>query len=314
MDELQSLLLSGDDTISHPIISRLLQKKRLLSKGDNAHKKIKTALVIGGGGMRGTFGAGVVTGLEKIGLNNVFDIAVGVSAGAADIAYFLANQAELGTKLWYEEAASPAFIKKTRITKFMDANYINHMLRVAIPLNVRRIKNSRSDFFIGVTNVQTGKEEYIDAQMESVDIVEAVVASSAMPIAYNRTVQINGSIYADGSVGVGIPVELAFKKNCTDILVVLNSTVEQSLSKSSIFEKFLAHIYMKDFNDTYKNATLRNNENMHSAFEAIIKASRNINIGIICPKRMPISKISRDRRKIKEVALDAEQMVSAIFN
>jgi len=62
----------------------------------------RIALCIEGGAMRGVVGAGMVTGLEELGLTRAFDAVYGSSAGAICGAYFLASQAAIGASIYSE--------------------------------------------------------------------------------------------------------------------------------------------------------------------------------------------------------------------
>ena len=61
------------------------------------------ALVIEGGGMRGVVSGGMVSALEERALLRCFDSVHGSSAGACAGAYFVAGQARLGTRIFYED-------------------------------------------------------------------------------------------------------------------------------------------------------------------------------------------------------------------
>ena len=81
----KNFVLEQERAQTTPLIKNLLWKRKLLAEGNPDHATIRTALLVMGGGMRGVYGAGVVTGLEKAGFHDVFDLTAGVSAGAADI-------------------------------------------------------------------------------------------------------------------------------------------------------------------------------------------------------------------------------------
>src|SRR3990167_2119037 len=114
MQSLDRLILKKGSTNNTPLVRNLLSKKKLLLKGNPSHARIKTALIIGGGGMRSAFSAGALRGLEKSGLADVFDIVVGISAGSPICAYFLSGQTALGTSIYFEELAKNKFINFAR--------------------------------------------------------------------------------------------------------------------------------------------------------------------------------------------------------
>lgn len=67
--------------------------------------------------MRGVVSAGMVTGLEYLGLLSAFDAVYGTSAGAMNGAYFIAGQAAFGTTIYYENINNKKFIDPLRALK-----------------------------------------------------------------------------------------------------------------------------------------------------------------------------------------------------
>ena len=314
MEKLLSRVLEGEASKESAVVRNILRKRELLASGDKDHQDIKTALIIGGGGVRGAFGAGVGLGLEQAGLRDAFDVAIGVSAGAADIAYLLSGQIELGSTLWYDDCASRRFINLALLTRILDMDYAaDQLMRVVKPLDQDAITACRSEFYVGVTNAQTGEGELIDAK-DGVDVVTAIHASTALPVVYNRTVNINGTEYGDGSIGAGIPIEAAIQKGCTDVLVVLNDVVDERVNSATLFEKILVSIYMRKFTPELRAATLARHGQLYRAFEGIENSGCNINIGIIAPSRMPISRISIDSQAIYDLTMDGKDIALELFS
>lgn len=115
------------------VIENILHKRHLLEIADNFHKEIKTCLIITGGGQAGAFSGGVVLGLEKLGLSDVFDFVIGVSAGAAAGMYLLSHQAELGTSIYYEDNVKNKFINFLRLRKIMDIDSLEVVFKKVKP-------------------------------------------------------------------------------------------------------------------------------------------------------------------------------------
>ena len=68
------------------VVSRMRDKLQLIQAGDCRRADSRLVILACGGGLRGAFGGGVLVGLSQLGFREIFDIAVGVSAGAANIA------------------------------------------------------------------------------------------------------------------------------------------------------------------------------------------------------------------------------------
>ncbi len=62
----------------------LARKEEKLNRKTNSKKKIKSALIVQGGCMRGVFSAGSLIALEKLGLSQAFDAVYGSSGGAVN--------------------------------------------------------------------------------------------------------------------------------------------------------------------------------------------------------------------------------------
>ena len=71
--------------------------------GDRSPDGRKLALVVEGGALRGVCSAGGVVALEHLGLTDLFDHVYGTSAGVMNASYFLAGEARLGIRVYYED-------------------------------------------------------------------------------------------------------------------------------------------------------------------------------------------------------------------
>lgn len=312
METLDEYVLKPEAAKSNPIVRRLLLKKKLLKEENPGHTKIKTALILGGGGMRAAFSAGVLMGLEKLGLGDVFDIVVGISVGSPMCAYFLSGQREFGTSIFFEELAGSKFIKLSRLSKIMDIDYLESVFRNIKPLNQKNVRSSRSQFYVTVTDARTGRGELLDMKDEKIDIIDAVCASSALPVIYNKTIIINGKHYCDGAIGNGIPIDFVVKKGCTDILIVLNNSAKEKHNSAPLFERIFSLFYMRKFTPVLRTATLARNRLYNQSLRKISRL-KNVNIGILTPEEMPLKRMSRDSMKMREVAKKAEKKIEKIF-
>ena len=101
-------------------LENILKRKRERSKGLLGPKKVKSALVIQGGGMRGAFSAGSLIALENLGFAESFDAIYASSSGAINGSYFLAKQSALGTSIYYRDINNSKFINIFRPKKIFD--------------------------------------------------------------------------------------------------------------------------------------------------------------------------------------------------
>lgn len=210
------------------VLQALSEKMWLRFEGDDKHKQIRPLLLILGGMMRGVVGAGIANALTKNNFHNAFTNIVGISVGAPIGAYILANMTEVGASILYEECTK-SFISIRR-PRVVDMDYIVDVIRGkrsngTKKLDVRRVIESHSDFYVGVTDSETGLGELIDARRARPDIFALMKASMEYPIYYSHPVKINERLYIDGSIGLPFPSQEVINRfNPTHILVIPNGS------------------------------------------------------------------------------------------
>lgn len=190
----------------------------------------KIGIVDVGGGFRGIYAAGVFDYCLD---NNIhFDLCIGVSAGSANIASYMANQprrnyqfhTEFGMRKEY--ASIRNFIRKKN---FIDLDYVYGTLSNSdgeSPLDYHMIMKNPSEMYVVSTDAQTGKAEYFTKTDLIHDRYDIFKASSAIPFVC-EPYYINGKPYYDGALSDPIPVEKAFMLGCDKVVVILTLPVEQ---------------------------------------------------------------------------------------
>ena len=119
----------------------------------------KTAIIIHGGGIKGTFSAGVAHGLSEIGIETA-DIMIGVSSGLPTMAYFATQQCEFMKHIWVDEIGNRRFISYKNFLfgkSIFNLRYlIDEVFRKKYPLQISGIIQSPSEFFMPLLNYETG--------------------------------------------------------------------------------------------------------------------------------------------------------------
>lgn len=310
--QLSERLFTPETEHTQELVSHIHRKHELLEAGDPAHNDIKTALIIGAGAMRGVYSGGVVTGLEELGLTEVFDDVIGVSVGASTAAYFLAGQAALGTTLFFEELTSKDFVDKTRFKNILDVGYLEDIFTGEKALDQEAIRSNRSRFYIGVTNIDTAKPEYIEVSHseEEKDIIKLIQASSAVP-GLTLPIRINGTLYGDGITTCKNPIAYAVDVlGATDIVCIVNQplrTDKSSPSSDKAISAWLTRRYNQDIRTAYINRHESSDETATTDY------SEDVHIGILCPEDKPIGRLTKNARKLIQVANQATQQTKTIF-
>lgn len=187
----------------------------------NRNIKSGIALVAEGGGMRGIFSAGV---LDVFMENNFkpFNLYIGVSAGACNLASHLAGQHQRNFRIYTRLMTRPDFISVKKFiagSHFMDLDYLWETIDSEDPLAVTEIYHDKSrDFVIVGSSVDTGKPVYMQPEPDICS--ESLKASSAVPLLYREFLEINGVRLVDGGVTDPIPAGEAYRRGARRIVVI----------------------------------------------------------------------------------------------
>lgn len=186
----------------------------------------KTALVLEGGAMRGMYTAGVLDCFMDHGI--CFDAVIGVSAGALFGVNLLSKQR--GRVIRYNKRFNGdknymgirPLLKEKNIVSTKYAYDI--VPRELDPFDDEEYKKSDIPFYAVVTNVKTGKPEYV--QIKSVfEQMDVLRASGSMPIV-SKPVKLGHEWYLDGAVTDSIPYEKMLEMGYDRVVVVLTKPVD----------------------------------------------------------------------------------------
>ncbi|MCG6962328.1 MAG: patatin-like phospholipase family protein [Acidobacteria bacterium] len=203
---------------------------------------MKRALVLGGGGARGSFQVGML--LELIGQQELdFQIIRGVSVGALNAAFLaqapvgatpkksLANlkkQVDKLHNLWTNEIKGNFSVYAERAGGFAglalgaDSIYSVKPLRELIKkhLSLQKLRSSGRDFAVGTVSLLSGGyEEWTPA---SADFIEKLVASTAIPVIF-PFVRTKTDVMVDGGARNMTPLSAAFRARPDEIYVLMTS-------------------------------------------------------------------------------------------
>lgn len=186
------------------------------------------ALVLEGGGMRGTYTAGVLEAFAENQRSHGFDLVVACSAGACTAASFLAGQPGRNRTVYLDYLAGKNFIRWHRLLNggdVMDIDYLTDEVHGKLcPLDLEALKKSPVPLHIGVTDAETGAVRYLNNHED--DLLTALRATCALPLFYRRPVVYQGRRYVDGGVADPVPVLQALALGAKEVVVVLTSSIE----------------------------------------------------------------------------------------
>jgi len=255
-------------------------------------------LVLEGGAMRGMYTAGVL----DVFLDNEIkaDGIVGVSAGVLFGVNYLSKQR--GRAIRYNKR----FAKDRRymgISSFIrTGNIINKDFAFYdVPYNLdvfdqEEYQKSNTDFYATITNVETGKPEYVKIK-NVFEQMEVLRATSAMPFV-SKMVEINGKKYLDGGVSDSIPIEKCKELGYDKIIVILTRPIEYRKKKAN---KSFTKIRYAKYPQLGK-CIINRYQNYNNSVEKIIDMENKKEIFVIRPsKTISIKRIERDAEKLQEM-------------
>lgn len=170
--------------------------------------------------MRGIFAAGVLDVFHERGVAP-FDLAIGTSAGACNLASHVAGQYGRNRRCYITQMRRTEFVDVRRFLRgghWLDLDYLWDAFDREDPLDVERATSGPTQLIVAATSVATGTATYLEPRAH--DMNEALRASSAVPLMYRRFVELEGRHYTDGGVTAPIPVEEAYRRGARRIVVI----------------------------------------------------------------------------------------------
>ena len=264
------------------------------------------ALILEGGAMRSVHSAGALKAFAQSGFSNdYFDLVFGASAGACNGAYFIGGQTDEFWKMWSETLATNQFINLrnffSKSKPVIDIDFmIDQIMKKIHPINIKKVIDSKTDFYTVVTNCDTGKAEYFLNNNEE-NFLDLIKASSSIPMLYNKPTKIDGIEYMDGAIADSLPINKAIELGAKEIYVLLTRH-EGYRKKSGLADIITAKIHKKY--PRIKDSILNRHIFYNECLEIIENKKEGIEINIIRPRyNLGISRTTSDPKKLKSAFL-----------
>ena len=261
---------------------------------------MRIGLLLEGGGMRGIYTAGI---LDVFMENNIkIDGIIGVSAGALFGMNYKSKQK--GRVLRYNKKYAKnrdymGFYSLLTTGNIMNEEFcFNRIVNELDPVDFETYRNSPIEFYAVVTNVETGKPEYVKLDdLENKESLEYLRASGSMPFV-SKLVIINNKKYLDGGISDSIPIEKIMSMGYDKIIVVLTRPRGYQKKKSNtMFTKIYYKQYPK-FVETIENRYKKYNEEVKKVEEL----EKEGEIFAIRPSTLVnIKRVEKDKNKIQEM-------------
>ena len=260
---------------------------------------MKVGLVLEGGGMRALFTAGVLDALLDIKELDIDGI-VGVSAGALFGVNYVSGQKERAIRYNKKYARDKRYMGfYSWITTGNAVNEEFAFYEIPFKLDVfdqEKFKQSKIDFYVVMTNVESGKPEYVLIK-DVFKQMEYLRATSALPFA-SKIIEINGKKYLDGGISDSIPIDYCEGLGYDKIILLL--TRPKNTHKEDKLNFLYKLVYRK-----YPNLVERL-INMGKDYEVVLKKIEDLEnkkkiFVIRPPKVLKIGRLEKNENKIQNV-------------
>lgn len=210
--------------------------------------EMKLGVVDVGGGLRGIYAAGVFDYCLEQGIQ--FDLCIGVSAGSANAASYVAGQRARNYSFYIDYPFRRQYMSVRNFLfkgSYLDLDYVYGTLSNSggeNPLDYPAIVRNPAELIVVATNALTGRVRYFDKADLKQDDYSILKASSAIPFVC-RPCEVEGVPYYDGALSDPVPVERAFYLGCDRVVVLLSRPrgIPRPSGKDEVFAKRIQKRY-----------------------------------------------------------------------
>lgn len=259
----------------------------------------KTGLVLEGGGMRGSYTAGVLDYfMEK---DVMFSDVYGVSAGALIGANFLCGQIGRGFRTLTGYIGDKRYSGVRHLIKEgnwfnVDFSY-NRIPNELDPADYETYKNSPMRFHSVIANLETGKAEYyhITDMTKEMDWLRA---SASLPL-LSKPVPLKGQLYLDGGICDSIPIGKSMQDGNKKSVVIL--TQHRGFVKKPSSNRYPARVVYRNYPAFVK--AMEERHNMYNAQTELAYSQEKLGKAYIIQPEEPvqIARLEKDRAKLKRL-------------
>lgn len=203
------------------------------------------ALLVEGGGLRGAFSAGVLQELARPG-GPVIDDVVAVSSAAPTAAYMAAGQVDDGIRIWEDFTHGSQLVSPANWLSLRPLMAIDRLVDVfahTVVLDAAKAAASPTRTWVAVTNCHSGEVEYV--RVTATNVFALLKATMAIPIAYGKVVDVEGTPYVDGGVAHPVPIEHTLSMQHDQAVVILTQPRGYRRRKNPIVARLMAASYTR---------------------------------------------------------------------
>ena len=261
---------------------------------------MKTGLILEGGAMRGMFSCGILDVLMENGVT--FDGCAGISAGAVFGCNFKSGQ--IGRPIRYNKkyCADPRYMSLRSLVTTGDlygVQFCYHELPDKLDVFDRKAFSENSmAFYVGATDVDTGKAVYHLCKDGGAEDIEWMRASASMPMV-SRVVEIGDYRLLDGGIVEPVPYDFMRREGYGRNVVILTQPREYRKKKSAMLP--LMRLTMRAYPKVVEAMALRH-ERYNAMTDRIAEDEQQGKVLVLRPpEALDISRTEKDPEELERV-------------
>ena len=261
-----------------------------------------TGLVLEGGASRTVYSCGILDVMLENGI--VADRVYGVSAGSAFGVSYCSGQVGRNYRLATEFMGRPEYMGFKHLLDPRNRSYYNlkyaydDVPNIWLPFDYEAYKLSRSKLYAVVTNVETGKAEYlyVDGNDRQWTLLQA---SCALPLLFPE-IEWEGKKYLDGGLADSIPYKRALEDGCDKVIVILTRPKEYRKTTDGS-TKLAMRRYASKYPELVKTMATRA-ERYNQALEDLAVLKSRGKAAVFAPRTtFGVQRIEGDPRKLERL-------------
>ncbi|MEG0806010.1 MAG: patatin family protein [Lachnospiraceae bacterium] len=255
---------------------------------------MKLGLILEGGASRTLYSCGVQDALleEQVIADYVLGVSAGISLGISYVSGQIGRSLEIAQKYMKD----PRYMGARHLFDRNNRSYYNipfafgEVTEHLVPFDYEAFENFPGEVMVVVTNIHTGKAEYLKINREDHELKE-LVATCALPILF-QPVKLGRHYYIDGGIADSIPYKKAMEDGCDKVLVIL--TRERGYEKKTDSStKATAKLYRRY--PKIAERILGRAEDYNKSIKDLNKLEQEGKVFVIAPKStMGVGRTERD--------------------
>nr|WP_289216478.1 patatin family protein [Halobacillus campisalis] len=254
-------------------------------------------LVLEGGGMRGSYTAGVLDFLLDENIH--FEYVVGTSAGACNGSSYVARQRGRNYKVMVEYGGHPEYISYKKILthkQLIGMDFIFDTLpNQLVPFDYESFMNRSATFIVGTTDMKTGRAHFYDDFPDNKSLLQIIRAASSLPL-IAPSIRYLGKDLMDGGISDPIPIQQSIHDGNKKHVIVL--TRNEQYVKPTMKWNWLFRRKFKDY-PRFTHALKMRHFVYNETLKVIRELERTDQAFVIRPiSPLHVSRIERNREKL----------------